>query len=70
MARSFQSILPENQMKIRTENVILMLSKAESGRFDVIVMSKELADVYDAERIAELADADMLAVRQAEGAEL
>lgn len=64
MAKSFQSMLPENQMKLKAENVMLMLSKAEHGRFDVIVMSKETADTFAAERIAELTDADMLTVRQ------
>ena len=64
MAESFQSLLPENQMKIGTENVILMLSKAEHGRFDIIVMSQEIADSFGAERIAELTDADMLTVIQ------
>lgn len=66
MAKSFQSMLPENQMKINTENVILMLSKAEHGRYDIIVMSKELADSFQAERIAKLTDSDMLTVKQSE----
>ncbi|WP_294487770.1 hypothetical protein [uncultured Ruminococcus sp.] len=69
MANSFRSILPENQMKVSTENVMLMLSKAENGRFDVIVMSKEIADMFGAERIAVMTDADMLTVKQAEGEE-
>lgn len=46
MARSFQSRLPENQMKIRLEDVTLMMSKAGYGRFDVIVLSKEFYEAY------------------------
>ena len=69
MARSYQSMLPENQMRVRCENVMLMLSKAENGRFDVIVMSKETADMFEAQRIARMTDADMLTVKQAEEAQ-
>ncbi|MBQ7565002.1 MAG: hypothetical protein IJT16_13565 [Lachnospiraceae bacterium] len=55
MARSFQSRLPENQMRIRTENPALMLSKADYGKFDVLLLSKEAADVYN---VSELYDED------------
>ncbi len=51
MARSYQSRLPENQMKIRTEDATLMLSKAEYGNFDIIVMSKEFADIFGADSL-------------------
>ena len=49
LARSFQSRLPENQMRIQTEDVTLLLSRADHGKFDVIVLSKEFADSYAAE---------------------
>ncbi len=45
LAQSFQSRLPENQMKIRTEDLMMMLSKAEYGRFDVMLLSKVVTDV-------------------------
>lgn len=64
MAKSFMSRLPENQMKVRTEDVTLMLSKAEHGRFDVIVMSKEMADSCNAQRITELTDSELINVRE------
>ena len=48
MAQSYQSRLPENQMLVEVEDGILMLSKAEYGKFDIIVMSKEMADSYTA----------------------
>ena len=35
-------------MKIRLENPALMLSKAAYGRFDVMLMSREAAEAYDA----------------------
>jgi hypothetical protein len=53
MARAFQSRLPENQMKIKVEDGILMISKAEYGRFDVIVMSKEFAEAYAASTLSD-----------------
>ena len=64
MAKSFQSRLPENQMKIRTEDGIMMLSKAENGRFDIIVMSKEFFDKNSAEAIAEKANALLIRVKE------
>lgn len=46
MAESFRSKLPENQMKIKKEEAILVVSRAEEGRFDVLLMSKEFASSY------------------------
>lgn len=46
MAKSFQSRLPENQLRLKTENVTLMLSKAYYNRFDVILLSREFYDAY------------------------
>ena len=44
-----QARLPENQMKISDINGLLMVSKAEAEKFDVIIMSKEFAESYSAE---------------------
>ena len=46
LARSFQSRLPENQMGLRTENVTLMMSKFKYGKFDVMLLSREMYDAY------------------------
>ena len=51
MARSFQSRLPENQMKIRKENAEIMISKAEYGKYDIIIMSAEYADALGADTL-------------------
>lgn len=58
LAKSFQSRLPENQMKIRLEDSTLMLSKAQHGRFDVILMSREMYEASGAspEKKAERVD--------------
>ena len=50
-ARSLQSRLPENQMKIETEEALMLASKAEYGGFDVIIVSREMADAYSFGRI-------------------
>ena len=51
LADSYRSRLPENQMKLRSENGLMMLSRAEAGGFDVIVMSQEFAEAYTARTV-------------------
>ena len=51
MARSFQSRLPENQMTLSSEDGVLILSKAEFGRFDVILISEEMASSMHVENL-------------------
>lgn len=52
MATSLQSRLAENQMKLRTEQGVLAISKADAGVFDVMVLSEAAYDSYEAESIA------------------
>ncbi|MCR4946721.1 MAG: hypothetical protein K5929_07260 [Lachnospiraceae bacterium] len=54
LAESFQSRLPENQMKLRTEDATLFLSKVYYGEFDVAIMSREAYRAYGAEVVTEL----------------
>lgn len=49
LAKRFMAQLPENQMTIRTENPTLLVSKAEAGYIDVVVLSKEMADALKLE---------------------
>lgn len=44
LAERFQAQLPENQMKLRTENATLLASKAENHYIDAAVFSKEMAE--------------------------
>ena len=44
MADRLIAQLPENQMKLRTENPTLLVSKAENGCIDAAIFSKEMAD--------------------------
>ncbi len=61
MARSLQSQLPENQMVLRQEDGILLTSKAEEGLYDMILMSKEVADAYPTEALFQ--DSNTIALR-------
>ena len=38
-------------MKLRNENVTLLLSKAEVRRFDILIMSREYYDTYGADKL-------------------
>ena len=49
LAESFQSRLPENQMRLASEDAILLLSKAWNGGFDVILFSQEAYEAYHVE---------------------
>jgi hypothetical protein len=51
LARSFQSRLPEKQMRIQTEDASLLLSRADHGKYDIMILSKEFAETYDAETL-------------------
>jgi hypothetical protein len=48
MARSFQSRLPEKQMSVQTEDATLLMSRADNGKYDIIIISKEYAKSYGA----------------------
>lgn len=56
MATSLQSRLAENQMKLRTEEGVLAVSKADAGMFDVMVLSEAAYDNYAAQSIAKRPD--------------
>ena len=45
--------LPVNQMTVRTEDSILVMSKAKYGKFDIIVMSEQLFESYGGSGIVE-----------------
>lgn len=46
LAERFQARLPENQMRIRRENGLLLASKADYALFDAVVLSREMAEAY------------------------
>lgn len=58
LAERFQARLAENQMQIKRENGLLLASKTEHGLFDVVILSREMADAYGLQRV----DGDVLRV--------
>lgn len=50
-AESYRLRLPENQMRVRSEDGVLALSKAEYGRYDIMIMSAEAASSFGAETL-------------------
>ena len=48
MAESFQSKLSKKQMPIESANGTLLLSRADAGLFDIIIMSTEYAEANSA----------------------
>ncbi|MBQ9030994.1 MAG: hypothetical protein IJ106_06010 [Parasporobacterium sp.] len=49
LANSFRSKLPENQMQVKKEDITLLLSRADHGLYDMILLSEEIARAYHAE---------------------
>ena len=62
MADSYRSRLPENQMQVHAIDGTLLLSKAEHGLFDVIVLSAEFADAVSAETVCSQKNVKLLRV--------
>lgn len=54
LAERYLAQLPENQMKLRTENATLLVSKAETGYIDVAILSREMAEALKLSPDAEL----------------
>ena len=46
LAERYMARLAVNQMKIRRENVMLTVSKAENRLIDILIMSEEYAEAY------------------------
>ena len=47
LAERYRIRLPENQMSVKSENGLMAVSKAQCGLFDVMVLSREMGDVFD-----------------------
>ena len=53
LAERYQARLAENQMMISRQNGLLAVSKAQWGDYDVLILSKEFADVYTLSTVCE-----------------
>ncbi len=49
MAQSFRSRLPENQMRIEEADVTLLLSRADEKKYDILILSKDIAEAFRAD---------------------
>lgn len=47
LAERYLARLAANQMTLKEENSLLVVSRAENGQFDVVILSKEMADAVD-----------------------
>jgi len=66
LAENYQSRLPEHQCEIKTEDATLILSKAEHLKFDILVMSQEIADFYHADTLFDMPEIEIIQVQGAE----
>lgn len=62
MAQSFMSRLPENQMTVTVSDPVLALSKADNGRFDMMIVSDEAAAAYGISSVYEGKNVDVIRV--------
>lgn len=63
LAERMQAQLPENQMRLRSENPTLLVSKAEAGYIDVAVFSKEMADALKLKSSGQLEGVAVITVK-------
>lgn len=63
LAKSFQSRLPANQMRIESTDKTLLLSRMEHQKFDVIIMSRESAESAGVLENSEKEEAEVIYVR-------
>ena len=46
LARRYQARLVKDQMTLRRENGVLVASRLDSGRYDLVILSAEMAEVW------------------------
>ena len=62
LAERYQLRLAENQMKLKPQDGLLLVSRAEHGLFDVIVLSEEMEAHYDYSRAEALPETEVIRV--------
>ena len=62
LAQRYQARLAKNQMKLTTENGLLVVSRAENGLYDAVILSREMADAWDYSAVYAREDALVLTV--------
>lgn len=60
IAEKYRVRLPENQMKLQSEPGVMLMSKAELGRFDVLILSESAAKAYSAQSMFNRVDVTVI----------
>ena len=60
MGLSFMSRLPENQMKLKSGEAVTVLSKADYGRFDMLLLSDEAAESFGISAITDRVSTEVI----------
>ena len=66
LAERYRIRLPENQMTVKSENGLMAVSKASYGIFDVMVLSKEVGDIYNIKTLLDNPDIEFITVTDSE----
>ena len=67
LAQRFQARLAERQMTLRSEEGTLLVSKAEQGIYDLLILSKEAAEAFDYRAVCARPEALALQIGVTEG---
>ena len=65
LAQRYQARLAENQMRLRSEDGLLVVSRAENGLYDVIVLSREAAEAMDFSAVCARPEAAVITIGEA-----
>ena len=65
LAQRYQARLAENQMTVKTEAPLLAMSKAQWGHFDILILSKEVADALGSGTLLQNLDVEFVPVKGA-----
>ncbi len=63
LGENLQARLPENQMKIKKTNGLMMLSMAQAGRFDIVLLSDAAAEAFTASTVYDMENVEVLHIK-------
>ena len=64
LAMRFKARLAENQMSLKSIDGLLLSSRVQWGKYDVVILSKEAADAYDMEKLYEHEDICLIEISE------
>ncbi|MBQ8151621.1 MAG: hypothetical protein IJ070_02520 [Firmicutes bacterium] len=66
LAERFQQRLPANQMTVKKQDGTLLVSKTQEKAFDIVILSKEIGDVYSIDTVKDSGDISWIDIREEE----